>query len=258
MLNSGAHHLHFSASMRLELIQNRAVHSDRPGSNPTSCAQTLPARISSEGLSDAVRRAEHFNFLSHLAGAALALAGGVVLVVVAALHGGAAKVVASSIYALTLFCLYLSSTLYHGLNGRAKAVWAKLDHCAIYLLIAGSYTPFALVALGGAWGWSLFGVVWSLAILGVVQESCLARGRRLLSLTLYGVMGWMALVAADLLALQLGSTGYAWLLAGGLCYSAGLPFYLLDGRWPAAHGWWHLFVLAGSACHYVAVLGYVL
>src|SRR5690606_16623600 len=134
--------------------------------------------------------------ISHLAGATLAVVGAVALVIVAARAGDPWKIVSFSVYGLMLIALYLSSTLYHSLRGRAKTIWCKFDHCAIYLLIAGSYTPFALVSLRGPWGWSLFGSVWTLAVFGIVQEIWLAKGQRLLSLFIYVVMGWLAIVAA--------------------------------------------------------------
>ena len=153
--------------------------------------------------------------------------------------------------------MYLASTLYHSFRGRAKEIWCKFDHCTIYLLIAGSYTPLALVSLRGAWGWSLFGVVWGLALFGIIQEIWLARGKRILSLILYVLMGWLAVIAILPLMGALGRAGFLWLLAGGLAYTIGIIFYVNDTRWRHMHGIWHLFVLAGSACHYVTMLNYV-
>lgn len=200
---------------------------------------------------------ERFNALTHLAGAILAVAGGTLLIVTASRLGDPWKIVSVSLYGAMLLFLYLSSTLYHSLRGRAKRIWCKFDHCAIYLLIAGSYTPFALVSLRGGWGWSLFGVVWGLAIFGIVQELWLASGRRLLSLAIYVVMGWLALIAMVPLLNALSLQGFAWLAGGGLVYSLGIIFYINDERWRHAHGIWHLFVLAGSVCHYVAVSRFV-
>lgn len=200
---------------------------------------------------------ERFNSISHLTGAALATIGAVVLVVVAARLGDPWKVVSFSVYGIMLLALYLSSTLYHSLRGRAKKIWCKFDHCAIYLLIAGSYTPFALVSLRGAWGWSLFGAVWALAIFGIVQEIWLAKGKRILSLLIYVVMGWLAVIAAAPLVEALSWEGFLWLAAGGLVYTVGIIFYVFDEKWRDAHGVWHLFVLGGSACHYFAVIAYV-
>lgn len=202
-------------------------------------------------------RGERLNGWTHLAGSLLAVAGLVTLVTMAARAGDAWKVVGASIFGATLVLLYAVSTLYHSLRGRAKVVLRKLDHCAIYLLIAGTYTPFALVTLRGPWGWSIFGVVWGLALLGIVQELTLARGRRWLSLALYVVMGWLGLIAAVPLWAGLTPAGFAWLAAGGATYTLGVVFFLLDERWPLMHGVWHLFVLGGSASHFVTVLLFV-
>ncbi len=202
-------------------------------------------------------RGERFNGITHLSGALLALAGAVALIVVGALKADPWKIVSFSIYGTTLVFLYLSSTLYHSVRGRAKNVLRKMDHAAIYLLIAGTYTPFTLVTLNGAWGWSLFGVVWGLALVGIVQEIWFARGARVLSLVIYLLMGWVALVAVVPLVRALSWSGFAWLAAGGAVYTAGIVFYLYDERFRHFHGIWHLFVLAGSAVHYVAILLYV-
>ncbi len=201
---------------------------------------------------------ERFNAWTHLVGAVLALAGGVVLIVQAALTGDPWKVVSVSIYGLTLVLLYSFSTLYHSVRGRTKDVLREFDHHSIYLLIAGSYTPFCLVTLRGAWGWSLFGVVWGLALLGSLQELWLKDGARILSVVIYVLMGWAALAALGPLQDSLGTIGFGWLVAGGLLYTVGIIFYVLDTRLKHAHGIWHLFVIAGSAAHYVAILCYVL
>lgn len=200
---------------------------------------------------------ERFNSISHLAGAALATVGTAVLITTAARLGDPWKIVSFAVYGAALVALYVFSTLYHSLRGRAKQVLRKFDHCCIYLLIAGSYTPFALVSLRGAWGWSLLGAVWSLALLGTVQEIWLARGARLPSLIIYLLMGWLALVAASPLWLALTPAGFGWMLAGGGLYTAGLLFYATDHKLRHGHGIWHLFVLGGSTCHFFTVLLYV-
>jgi hemolysin III len=200
---------------------------------------------------------ERFNGYTHFSGALLALAGAVALIVMGVLKADPWKIVSFSIYGATLFFLYLSSTLYHSTRGRAKAVFRKLDHSAIYLLIAGTYTPFALVSLNGPWGWSLFGVVWGMALLGVIQEIWLAKGARILSIVIYLLMGWLAIVAVAPLIKALSWTGFAWLAAGGVVYTAGIAFYLFDKRFRHFHGIWHLFVMAGSAVHYTAIVLYV-
>ncbi len=200
---------------------------------------------------------ERFNGISHLAGTVLAASGAALLVAVAALQGDAWKIVSFSLYGLTLFLLYLISTLYHSLRGRAKALFRRLDHLAIYLLIAGTYTPFALVTLRGPWGWSLFGVIWVLAAIGMVLEFRPRRGARVLPVVIYLLMGWLALIALHPLIEALPAAGLAWLIGGGACYTLGVVFYALDERLRHAHGVWHLFVLAGSVSHYFAILYYV-
>lgn len=201
---------------------------------------------------------EKFNTLTHFAGAILALVGGVVLIVLAAMSGDVWKIVSFSIYCATLVLLYGFSTLYHNAEqGRHKIFLQKLDHNAIYLLIAGSYTPFTLVSLRGPWGWSLFGVVWGLALLGISQELWLKKKTRLVSLIIYLLMGWVALVAVVPLLAVLSWSGFAWLVAGGVAYTVGVVFYSYDDKFAYWHGIWHLFVLAGSALHYCAILFYV-
>lgn len=200
---------------------------------------------------------ERFNAISHLIGAVLALTGGVVLIVLTALHGDAWKVVSVSIYSATLVLLYVISTLYHSLRGRPKDILRKLDYQAIYLLIAGSYTPFCLVTLHGAWGWSLLGTVWTLALLGMLQELHPKNEARVLSIVIYVLMGWVALIAVVPLLHALGRSGFIWLAAGGLFYTGGIVFYAYDYKFRHWHGIWHLFVVAGSAAHYFAILYYV-
>ena len=202
-------------------------------------------------------RGERFNGYTHLAGAILALAAGTTLIVAGALRGDPWRIVAFSVYAASLFLLYLISTLYHSTRGRTKDVLRKFDHCAIYLLIAGTYTPFTLVTLNGPWGWSLFGVVWGLAVIGIAQEIWLARGARVSSLVIYLAMGWVALVAAAPLLAALGPAGFTWVAAGGAVYTAGIVFYLYDERFLHWHGIWHLFVLGGSAVHFAAIWLYL-
>jgi hemolysin III len=203
-------------------------------------------------------KSERFNSMSHLVGAVLALAGAVVLVVVASRGGDTRRIVSFSIYGATLFLLYLISTLYHGLpTGRAKHVFHVLDHQAIYLLIAGSYTPFTLVTLDGSVGWWLFGAIWGMAVLGLVLDALPRRGARILPFFIYFVMGWLIVLAVNPLLAALPRTGFIWLLTGGLLYTSGIVFFALDHRYPWMHGMWHLFVLAGSISHYVAILVYV-
>lgn len=201
---------------------------------------------------------ERFNGYSHLAGALLALAGSVVLIVLGSLTGNAWKIVSFAIYGTTLVLLYSFSTLYHSTRGRLKAVFRELDHGSIYLLIAGTYTPFALVSLRGDWGWWLFGAIWGLAVAGIVQEFWLGKGARRLSLVIYLLMGWIALLATFPLIDAITLSGFVWVAAGGIVYTAGVVFYVYDHRFAHWHGIWHLFVLGGSALHYVAIALYVL
>lgn len=200
---------------------------------------------------------EKFNSISHLVGAVLATAGAVVLIALAARLGDPWKIVSFSVYGAMLQTLYLTSTLYHSVRGPAKDVLRKFDHCAIYLLIAGTYTPFTLVSLRGAWGWSLFGTVWGLALLGIVQEIWLAKGARVMSLVIYVLMGWLAVTAIVPLIAALTWGGFIWLAAGGVLYTVGIFFYATDDKLRHGHGVWHLFVLGGSICHYFSVLFYV-
>jgi len=199
---------------------------------------------------------ERFNSITHLVGSVLALIGTSVAVTLAALRGGVVSIVGVSIYGAMLVLLYLSSTLYHSFRGRAKLVFRVFDHCSIYLLIAGTYTPFTLTVLRGAWGWSLFGVVWALAILGVIKD-VVFRGRyRAASVVLYLAMGWMVVVAFVPLQRALPFTGLALLAAGGAVYTIGVLFYALSERVAYTHGVWHLCVIGGSVFHYFAVVGY--
>jgi hemolysin III len=201
---------------------------------------------------------ETLNAAVHGLGAVLGVVGLVLLVVLAALRGDAWQVVSCAIYGATLVLLFTSSTLYHSFGRpRLKHVMRIVDHASIYLLIAGTYTPFVLVSLRGAWGWTLFGIVWGLALAGIVFQIFFVHRFRGLQVTIYLLMGWLVVVAAKPLLARVPRPGLLWLLGGGLCYSLGVVFYLWK-RLPYHHGIWHLFVLAGSVCHYFAVLLYVL
>jgi hemolysin III len=201
---------------------------------------------------------ERFNSVTHLVGTVLSLAGLATLVTMAAMERDPYKIVSFAVYGAMLLVLYTISTLYHWVRSpRAKAVLQKCDHSAIYLLIAGSYTPFTLVTLRGPWGWSLFGVSWGLAAFGIVQELTLGRRTRSVSMVIYVLMGWLALVAIRPLVTALPPAGTAWLLAGGLIYSAGIYFFINDERIRHGHGIWHLFVLGGSLCQFVSIARYV-
>ena len=205
-------------------------------------------------------RGELFNSITHLVGTVIALIGTTVLITLAVVAGpgGARRLTALAVYGAMLVILYLSSTLYHSFShGKVKKFFHVFDHCAIYLLIAGTYTPFTLVTLHGAWGWTLFAVVWTLAIAGVAKDAFLHGRFRAVSVALYVLMGWLVVIAFKPLQQALPAAGIAWLLAGGLVYTAGLLFFALSNKIAHTHGVWHLFVIGGSVCHYVAVLRYV-
>lgn len=200
---------------------------------------------------------ERFNSITHLLGAIFAVAGTVALIILADRQGSTLKIIAFSIYGTTLINLYLVSTLYHSIRPHAaKAILQKFDHCAIYLLIAGSYTPFALITLYGSWGWTLFGLSWGLAVFGIIQELTLGRRTRALSMGLYIVMGWLIVIAIGPLLRAMPLPGIAWLATGGIIYSAGIYFFVNDQR-RHYHGIWHLFVLGGSLCQFICMLLYV-
>lgn len=200
---------------------------------------------------------ERFNSITHLVGTALAVTGSAWLITRAALGGDPWKIVSASLFGLVLVALYAISTLYHSIRAdRAKSVLRRLDRCAIYLLIAGTYTPFTLVSLRGALGWTILGVIWTLAAVGIAR-AWRYRGTADRDLWLYLLMGWLGIGAAVPLTATLGTGGLGWLAAGGVLYTAGVVFFINDTRWRHAHGIWHLCVLGGSAAHFVAILRYV-
>jgi len=201
---------------------------------------------------------ERFNAWTHLIGALLSLFGAGVLTAMAVAKGDPWRIVSVSIFGATLVLLYSASTLYHSLRGRAKDILRKLDHLSIYLLIAGTYTPFCLVTLRGPWGWSLFGVVWALAVIGMLQEIKPRSEARIMSLVIYAVMGWVIIVAVKPLLDHLAIAGFVWLAVGGALYTIGIVFYAFDSRFRHWHGIWHLFVIGGSLAHYIAIALYVL
>jgi hemolysin III len=199
---------------------------------------------------------ERFNSITHIVGSVLAVIASA-FAIRAVAGRDATTIAAIAIYGAMLIVLYLSSTLYHSLRGPAKRVFHVFDHCAIYLLIAGTYTPITLVTLRGPWGWWLFGIVWTLAIAGVLKD-ILLRGRyRAISVVLYVLMGWLVIVAIKPLRLAMPPNGIAWIAAGGAFYTAGIVFFALSKRVAHMHGIWHLCVIGGSACHYVAIMRYV-
>lgn len=202
------------------------------------------------------RGEELVNALLHGTGGLLAIAALVLLVVFAALDGSPWHVVSFSIYGASLVILYLSSTLYHGIpNRRAKRVFVVFDYCAIYLLIAGSYTPFALVVLNGAKGWTIFGIVWGMAAAGIVFKAIWIDRLRRLTLLLYILMGWIAVIDLGGVIRALPAGALFWLALGGVLYTVGTVFFMLKVKF--AHAVWHLFVLAGSISHFFCVILYV-
>ena len=201
-------------------------------------------------------REEIANSVSHGVGFLAAVAASPVLIFSAVQHGSSARIVGASVFAFTMLLLYITSTLYHTLaSNKAKRVFQVLDHGAIFLLIAGTYTPFTLGVLRGTWGWTLFGLVWGIAVLGVVLKSFGGVRYQRLSTILYLAMGWLIIIAVKPLWLNMPSRGLFWLAAGGLAYTAGVGFYAAK-RIRYAHFIWHLFVIAGTVCHFIAVLRY--
>jgi len=194
------------------------------------------------------------NSVSHGVGLLAAVAATPVLLHSAVRHGGAARIAGASVFAAAMVLLYLTSTLYHALpRNRAKRVFQIFDHAAIFLMIAGTYTPFTLGVLRGTWGWTLFGLVWGLALGGVVLTAVGGVRYPKLSTSLYLAMGWLILVAVKPLWLRMPSEGLFWLLAGGIAYTVGVVFYAAK-RVRYCHFVWHVFVMAGTACHFIAVL----
>ncbi len=202
-------------------------------------------------------RAEIANCMTHGMGVGLSLAGLALLIAGAAKVGDPYKIVSFTIYGTCMVLLYLASTLYHGfLSPRAKKVFKVLDHSAIFLAIAGTYTPFTLVSMRGPWGWTLFVIIWTLAIGGVTFKIFFVNRYRLISVLIYILMGWLVLVAVKPMMEMIPTGGIVWLVAGGVAYTAGTAFYA--SGFAMSHMIWHLFVLTGSICHYIAIYLYVL
>jgi hemolysin III len=198
------------------------------------------------------------NSITHGLGLALSLIAAPVLIVSAAMTNDPWRIVAASIYAATLVALYLASTLYHAARtARVKALLRRVDHAAIYLLIAGTYTPFTLITLRGPWGWTLFGVVWGLAVTGVLLKSLFGARLPALSTVIYLAMGWMIVLAIGPLSQAVDPAGLRWLVLGGALYTGGVVFYVWE-RIRFGHAVWHLFVIGGSMAHFAAVLWYAI
>lgn len=214
-----------------------------PASALPQCSQSLGEEIA--------------NSVSHGVAFLAALVAAPFLIVAAVQRGGAAGVVGASVFVGTMLLLYLVSTLYHALpSNRAKSVFQVLDHGAIFLLIAGTYTPFTLGVLHGPWGWTLFGIVWSVALAGIALKAIGGVAFPRFSIVLYLAMGWCALIAIEPLWRLVPAWGLFWIVSGGIAYSVGVPFFSSDERVRFNHFKWHLFVVAGSVCHFIAVAGY--
>jgi len=227
-----------------------------PSNGSMSDADAMTMRQTVVGVSDA--REELVNALTHGLGATAALAGGSVLVTLAALYGDGWQLSGAIVFGLCLLLLYVASTLYHAIRHPvAKARLKVFDHCAIYLLIAGTYTPFTLIGLRGTLGWALFAAIWVLALAGVLFKLFFTGRLKLLSTLIYVAMGWLVIVAIVPVMRALDDWTFGWLVAGGVCYTFGTVFYHRPSL-RYSHAIWHLFVIAGSVCHYVAVMAQVL
>ncbi|MBI1732669.1 MAG: hemolysin III family protein [Gammaproteobacteria bacterium] len=230
----------------------RAPHANRyaAGWNVVSISLAVPKREQSRG-------EEISNSISHGIGLIAALVATPFLIMQAVGRGDTGFIVGASLFAATMVLLYLASTLYHALPiGTAKRVFQVIEHSAIFLLIAGTYTPFTLGVLRGAWGWSLLGLIWGLAVAGVALKTFDRMSHPIVSTSLYLLMGWLILIAVNPLYARVPTSGLLWLVAGGVAYTIGVAFFAADSRLRYGHFIWHLFVMAGTACHYFAVLWY--
>ena len=202
-------------------------------------------------------KGERFNSITHLVGSIASVIGFFILLYLAITQGDIWKIVSFAVYGSSLVLLYTFSTLYHSFQGKLKKIFQKLDHVAIYLLIAGTYTPFTLVTLRGETGWTIFAIVWGLATLGIIIDLIPSKGHRIFPLIIYLMMGWLAILIVDPLMAELSTTGFYWLITGGMFYTFGVIFYVIDYRHRFAHGIWHIFVLAGSFTHFFTVTQFV-
>lgn len=237
----------------------RCSHPERSGVLFTMSTERVATTTDHCGsiLRPQTRGEELANSIIHGAGALASLALFPVLASAASGHRDVLHLVGSAVFGVTLVLLYLASTIYHALpTCRAKRAFRVIDHAAIYLLIAGTYTPFAFGALRGPWGWSLLAVVWTLAIVGIISKITIGFRYPRLSTVLYLAMGWAGMLLIKPMLEHMSVAGVLWLLAGGLCYTGGVVFYALDYRIRFGHAAWHVFVMAGSACHVLAVLWY--
>ncbi|GAB4220734.1 MAG TPA: hemolysin III family protein [Spirochaetota bacterium] len=210
-------------------------------------------------VSGQTKREEIANVITHSIGIALGIAGLAILVVFASIKGDPWKIVSFSIYGASIIILYSASTIYHSIkNVTLKKIFQIVDHSSIFILIAGTYTPFVLVNMRGPWGWTLFGLVWGLAISGIIIKSFLGTGGDKLSTVVYLAMGWIIVIAFKKMITSIPLMGIVWLVIGGLCYSLGAIVFLLENNMPFNHPVWHLFVLAGTVTHFFGILFYVL
>lgn len=200
---------------------------------------------------------ERMNAISHLLGLLLAAVGVPALIARACDAGDPGKIAVATVFGMAILAVYAASTLFHSVRGPSKALWAKADHCAIYLLIAGTCTPLALVAVRGPRGWMLFFLEWSLALLGIAKELCGAANAAP-SVVLYVFMGWAGVLGLAPLLDRLPAQGSVWLLLGATFYTVGIVFYALEGRLRHAHAIWHLFVLSGTSSHFFTVWAFVI
>ena len=218
--------------------------------NVEQLKQQTPVRIYTLG-------EEIFHSISHGIGVGLSVAGLTLLLVLAVLYGDPAQIISFTIYGITLIVLYLASTLYHSFQDpRVKQVFKRIDHASIYLLIAGTYTPFLVVAIQGVWGWALLVIIWGLALLGISFKTFFIHRFKTLSVLTYILMGWLCVVALNEMIANIPAGGLIWLAAGGIFYTVGVVFYVMKNV-PYTHAVWHLFVLAGSICQFFAVLLYL-
>lgn len=202
---------------------------------------------------------ELFNMITHIVGGGLAIAALVLCVIKAALNHNPMGVVSGAVYGATLIILYTMSSLYHGITNKpAKRVLRVFDHCSIFLLIAGTYTPFSLSVLGGAWGWTIFGVIWGCAAIGIVLNSISIEKFKVLSMICYIAMGWMIIIRIRELVQTLGKWGILLLVGGGVFYTVGAVLYGMGKKVKYIHSVWHIFVILGSVCHFFAILIYAM
>lgn len=224
---------------------------------PYAAKESDMRKLTPASLREQSRGEELANSISHAIALIAMLVGTPFLILNAARQGAPAEVVGTSVFSATAILLYLSSTVYHALApGKAKRIFRNIEHSAIFLLIAGTYTPLTLGILDGAWGWTLFGLVWALAVAGVVLKVFERKPHPIISTSLYLFMGWLIVLAINPLLAKVPTAGLLWLLAGGLFYTAGVVFFVTDSKLRYGHLIWHLFVIGGTTCHYFVVLWY--